>query len=251
MADYESEMELTDSTPAPVVVPEPVVPSPEEPKKDEVPVSPAPEVTPVVKMDEPTLYETPDGRKVDAETLTKEWKENFLPEFTRKSQLLADIEREKNLNNPPKDEPVWKNPDYVPKDYAEVIEIAKKEAIQDIRKAYQAEQDQNDSIKKEVETQLSEIRKIDPTFVENDLFVYANKYKFQDLRAAHLSMTDTKKAVVDAEQRTVKNLKTREADPIATVPGGELPENSGYDPNEMSQYEGASEYLAFIKKGKK
>ena len=39
------------------------------------------------------LYELPDGRKVDASTLSKEWKENFYPEFTRRSQRLADIDR--------------------------------------------------------------------------------------------------------------------------------------------------------------
>src|SRR4029079_11164306 len=32
------------------------------------------------------LYELPDGRKVDAQTLQKEWKTNFLPDYTKKSQ---------------------------------------------------------------------------------------------------------------------------------------------------------------------
>jgi predicted NAD-dependent protein-ADP-ribosyltransferase YbiA (DUF1768 family) len=42
---------------------------------------------------EKELFELPDGRKVDSTTLSKEWKENFYPEFTRRSQKLADIER--------------------------------------------------------------------------------------------------------------------------------------------------------------
>jgi predicted NAD-dependent protein-ADP-ribosyltransferase YbiA (DUF1768 family) len=42
---------------------------------------------------EKELFELPDGRKVDSSTLSKEWKENFYPEFTRRSQKLADIER--------------------------------------------------------------------------------------------------------------------------------------------------------------
>lgn len=42
---------------------------------------------------EESLFELPDGRKVDASTLSKEWKENFYPEFTRRSQKLAEIER--------------------------------------------------------------------------------------------------------------------------------------------------------------
>ena len=42
---------------------------------------------------EKELFELPDGRKVDSATLSKEWKENFYPEFTRRSQKLAEIER--------------------------------------------------------------------------------------------------------------------------------------------------------------
>jgi len=41
-----------------------------------------------------TLFEMPDGKQVDAATLAKEWKENFYPEFTRRSQKLAEIERQ-------------------------------------------------------------------------------------------------------------------------------------------------------------
>ena len=63
-------------------------------------------------------------------------------------------------------------------------------------------------------------------------------------------MIDMKKALVDVEQRTVKNLKTREADPISTGPTGDMPDSTGYDPRAMSAFDGAAEYLAFIK-GKK
>ena len=102
----------------------------QEESKDEKPVE-----EPVEKKeDESKFYETPDGRQVTAEELQKEWKENFLPEFTRKSQELADIKRNKEqLNSPPKDEPAWKKDDYVPQNYAEVIEIAKKEAIEEVK----------------------------------------------------------------------------------------------------------------------
>lgn len=43
---------------------------------------------------EQELYELPDGRKVPADQLSKEWKENFYPEFTRKSQRLSELEKE-------------------------------------------------------------------------------------------------------------------------------------------------------------
>ena len=43
--------------------------------------------------EEENLFDLPDGRKVDAKTLSKEWKENFYPEFTRRSQTLREYER--------------------------------------------------------------------------------------------------------------------------------------------------------------
>lgn len=244
-------MELTGSD-APAPAPAPVVdpaPSPEVPPKVDPVVDPAP-VDPAPKVDEPTLYETPDGRKVDAATLQKEWKDNFLPEFTRKSQELADLKRGKDLNSPGKDEPAWRKPDYVPQNYAEVIEIAKREALDDIKNNAKAEEDRINAIHTAVDSEIAELKKIDPTLDENALFQHATKYGFQSLKSAHLSMTDMKKAVVDAEQRTVKNLKTREADPISTAPGGELPDSSGYDPAEMSNFDSATEYLTHLK-GKK
>lgn len=256
MKDREPIADLVDSSvPAPVVETPPAdpVPSPEIPPKEETPVDPTPEIVPEVKADEPILYETPDGRMVDAATLQKEWKDNFLPDYTRKSQALAVIEREKGLNNPPaKEEPAWKKPDYVPASYAEVIEIAKAEAAQQIVEGQRAESDRISAIQTEVDGQLAEIKKTDPSLDENALFTHANKYGFRDLKTAHANMADMKKAVVDTEQRTVKNLKTREADPIAAIPGGEIPGETGYDPKEMSQFESATEYLAFLKtQGKK
>jgi len=57
---------------------------------------PATEQSETTKSETPeeSLFELPDGRKVDASTLSKEWKENFYPEFTRRSQQLADIKRQ-------------------------------------------------------------------------------------------------------------------------------------------------------------
>lgn len=243
---YESNMELVDSA-APVV--ETPAPSPEVPAEEkEVPADPTPK-DPEVK-DEPVLYETPDGRKVDAVTLQKEWKENFLPEFTRKSQELADLKRGKDPISTPDNEPEWKKPDYVPKDYAEVIELAKREAINEIQNSARAEEQRIAAVQAEVDTQLAEIKATDPKLNEDALFTHANKYGFRDLKVAYANMKDMQKVVVDTEARTVKNLKTREADPISTIAGGESPDDSGYDPRSMSQFESANAYYAYLR-GKK
>ena len=42
---------------------------------------------------ETELFELPDGRKVDAKTLSHEWKENFYPEFSRRSNKLSEFEK--------------------------------------------------------------------------------------------------------------------------------------------------------------
>jgi len=246
MNDYESNMELSGSEEPVVETPAEETPTPAEPTEE----TPKTEEAPAVETPaEPTLYETPDGRKITAEALQTEWKENFLPEFTRKSQALADIEREK-LNSAPKDEPKWKNPDYVPENYAEVIQIAKAEALDQMKSDQQAVVDRDASIKVAVETELSEIKANDKGLDEDALFAHANKYGFTSLKTAHTNMSDMQKSAIDVEARTVKNLKTREADPISTGVGGELPESSGYDPAEMSQFDGAAEYLSHLKKGK-
>lgn len=45
------------------------------------------------KGSEQELFELPDGRKVDASSLSKEWKEKFYPEFTKRSQELSELRK--------------------------------------------------------------------------------------------------------------------------------------------------------------
>lgn len=238
-------MELTGSEPVPEK-PEEVTPSPETPVTE-------PEVTPepTEPKNEPSLYDLPDGRKVDAETLTREWKENFLPDYTRKSQRIADIERGnerkvEDIQTPDKG-PKWKNPDYVPENYAEVIEIAKAEALAEWRSAGEKESQRVTAIQNAVDSQVKALKAADPKLDENALFQHANKYGFQDLKAAHTNMTDMRKAALEVEQRTVKNIKAREADPVGGGAGGAVAPDEGYDPRAMSAFGSAADYLARLK----
>ena len=252
-------MELTDSAapaaPAPETdkpaadAPSPDAPKPEE--KAEVPAeSPKDETTPETpEAPKEELFDLPDGRKVNAAGLKAEY-ENLLPEFTRKSQELARLKGEgdpKDIKKPEDDVPEWKKPDYEPKSYAEVIEIAKKEALADIQKGREAEQQHVKAIQSAVDTQLGEIRALDPKLDEKALFLHATKYGFHDLKAAHANMTDMRKVAVDTEQRVVKNLKGREADPVSGGAGGTPAADDGYDPSETGQYGSASEFLAKVK----
>lgn len=246
-----TDMELVDSAAPAPVVPEPAAPSPEAPEKKEeaVPESPAPEA-PVADA-EPKLFELPDGRKVDAATLEKEWSENFLPEFTRKSQRLAEIEGNKKDVNQPKDgEPKWKNPEYVPENYAEVIEIATQEAERRREAKEQEAKERISTFRAQIDAEVASLKKVDPKLDEDALFTHANKYGFSDLTAAYKNMVDMRKVVIETEQRTAKNIKAREKEEVSGGSSGATAPDDGYDPNEMSQFSGAVEFLNRLKGAK-
>jgi len=101
---------------------DPVVDTPATPA--EPIVEPA---TPAVPA-EPELFELPDGRKVDAATLATEFKDNFLPEFTRKSQRLAELEKPAPAPETPKSP--YADPEYIPQSYEEIIKAAEERALQ-------------------------------------------------------------------------------------------------------------------------
>lgn len=254
MSQYESPMELSDSAPpAADPAPETAAPSPDAPAADpkpevaaDSPAADTPPADPVAPTEE--LFDLPDGRKVNAAGLKAEY-ENLLPEFTRKSQRLAELERDpnKDINKPNENVPEWKKPDYEPKSWAEAIEIAKAEALREITETQKAEQARVAAITTAIDTQIADIRKIDPNLDENALFLHANKYGFHDLKAAHTNMADMRKVVVETEQRVAKNVKTREADPVAGGTGIAPAADDGYDPREIGKYASAAEYMASLK----
>lgn len=246
--------ELVDSAdPTPAADPAPkeeVTPSPDTPAKEDAPVDPQKTEDDPVDPAAP-LFDLPDGRKVTAAELKAEY-DNLLPEFTRRSQRLAEYE--KGPDRTPKedikstvDKPKWKDPDYVPGSYAEVIEIATQEAERRIQERASEEANRVRAIQEEVDNQIGELKKTDPKLDENALFTHANKYGFTDLRTAYANMKDMKQAIVTTEQKVVKNLQKREADPVSSAAGGSTEADDGYDPREMSQFHSAVEYLARVK----
>ncbi len=220
------EPELTPSV-APVVTPsEPAKETPaEETPKEETPAA------------APELYELPDGRKVDAQTLTREWKENFLPEFTKKSQTLAEIERVKNA-----DIPEWKREGYVPKSYAEIVELGKAEALKEMA-AQQADKARAEAdIAAQIDAQLAAIKAKDPKLDEDALFGHATKYGFRDLNLAYANMSEMKKVATVTEDRVLKGA-AKKVDPIATGGG-----SGGGTAPRYPQATSATEFLARLKK---
>lgn len=189
-------------------------------------------------VSEPELFELPDGRKVDAGTLSKEWKENFAPEFTRKSQALAELEKGKTIN--PSTEKPYEKPDWQPQTYDELLKVAEERVLNTLTQREQQKIDQDKALENAVVTQLTELKTADPSLNENALFLHATKYGFRDLKAAHQNMKDMSDMVKKVADTTAKNIAKRN-DPVSASPGA-----GGSRPN-PSQFSSAQDYLRSIK----
>lgn len=221
------QVELTPSVPA----------TPSEEPKVEVPAVVETTVdTPAVEAAK--LYKLPDGREVDAEGLKQEY-ENLLPEFTRKSQRLAELEspKDQNLNIPE-----WKKEGYTPKSYAEIIEIAEKQALERIAQASEAEDKRRAEVSAHVDAQVATLKAKDPKLDEMALFAHANKYGFRDLVMAHENMAEMKRVAVTTEERVLSGQK-KKIDPIATGGGA----GSGSTPRYTNALS-ATDFLKNLKK---
>lgn len=169
---------------------------------------------------------------------------NLLPEFTRKSQELAALKGgEQPITKPPEEQvPEWKKEGYVPKSYAEVIEIATLEAEARMRQSQETEIQQAQAVAQRVDTEIAAIKAIDPAVNENLLFQHANKYGFTDLTKAHANMVEMGKIRTETERTVVQNLRTREQDPVAAAPAAPTI-NDELEPGETRQYSNALDYL--------
>lgn len=217
---------------APSEQPKVEAPAPVETEKTEEPVKPT-------EPTEAELFDLPDGRKVDAATLAKEFKENFLPEFTRKSQELAKLTKGPETTNPTQDKP-YQNPEWQPKDWNEAIQIAKSEALQEIEAKEKAHVERQQAVENAVVEQLTAIKTTDPNVNESALFQHAVKYGFKDLTLAHQNMKDMSEMVKKVQTTTATNIAKRN-DPVSGLPGAT---GSRPDP---SQFENARDYLRSLK----
>lgn len=209
--------------------PEEVTPSEVTPNETVVPTETEP--TPAIEPEpEVELFELPDGRKVDAETLSKEWKENFYPDYTRKSQALAA--KEVTKTDAPSTDPEW-----VPQSYEELLTVAEQRVFQKMEQKQREEVENRTRVENEVVSQLETLKKVDPTLNENALFLHANKYGFRDLSVAHQNMKDMNALVKNTQEVTAKNIAKR-ADPVSVIPGG----SGGAKPN-PSAFGSAVEYM--------
>lgn len=212
--------------------------TPSEPKETETPTETVETETPTETEEtvEEELFELPDGRQVNAETLSKEWKENFMPDYTQKSQALA--EKEQQINNQPTSK--FDDPNYVPQSYKEIKDEAVEEALKIIEGKEQARSDERQAIEDGVANQLTELKQANPKLNENALFLHANKYGFRDLKKAHENMNDMNETIKKTQTTTAENIAKR-TDPVSTSPGA-----TGGKPD-PSQFATSIDYLNSLK----
>lgn len=195
--------------------------TPTEPQEPTAPVEP-----------EAELYELPDGRKVDAETVAQEYK-NLLSDYTRKSQELSQLKQPTPVQPEIKEE-------WVPQTYEEIIEKAKQEVFKTFEQQEVEKRQAVEAIETEVATQLNDVKKLEPSINENQLFAHATKYGFRDLRLAHQNMKDMNLLVKNVQETTAKNIAKRQ-DPVSVQPGA-----MGAKPDPR-QFSSAAEYFRSIK----
>ncbi len=241
------EVELVSAVPeaAPAAVAEPSVTEPTS--EPVVPVATDATVveSPAAASAEPApqLYSLPDGRQVDAAGLQREY-ENLLPEFTRKSQRLAEYERGNSsqpINNP--QVPKWQDPNYVPQSWGELVEMGKQAALEELSATARAEQEKQNQVLAVVDQQLSSIKARDPKVNEDALFTHANKYGFTNLEAAYENMAEIRRVAQATEARVLKDVGARKVDPIA---GGGTPSsapNAAVNSGNISNFSSALDFL--------
>jgi len=232
--DPEETMEVTYEETTPEETTE-VTPDETNPEGEETPEETPAEATSAA---EPELLELPDGRKVDAATLASLWKEEFMPDYTKKSQDLAALKQQQTPAET-KTDPL-KDPNYIPPTYDELAAQIETRILTGMAERQAQEAAQRQAIEDAAIAQLAEVKAVDPNVNEGLLFQHAMKYGFTDLRVAHSNMKDMFGAIKKAQTVTVENKQAR-VDPVSTKPGAT---GGALDPDAFSS---SVDYLRALK----
>src|SRR3990167_8968142 len=216
---------------------------------DQKPVETVPTVEPKVETPNTVAtkeqFELPDGTKVDAEGLSKAWRDNFMPEYTRKSQELAAIKSKPTTPVPgsgePKEAP-WQNPAWEPKTYQELAESLQAQTEQKVWKQImeestrvEREQAERDSY---ISQEVEQLKALDPKVNVSSIMAHASKYAFPSLIPAYQNMKAIEEAERRVEERVLKNMKQRAGEPVGV---GAADPNAGvvFPPGVRTGYEKA------------
>lgn len=187
---------------------------------------------------EPKTFETPDGRKLTAEELEKEWKENFLPDYTKKSQELAALKKPLDSDPQPKDK--WRDPSYQPQTWDEILAEAETRAERRIFSRLDADkevqrkvEEERTTIAKQIDDEVVKIKETDKTLDENDMFTFsAEKAKkgvqYSSVNALYEDYKMVREARIKGQQDAMRYMTRREGQNVGVgggVPAGNQPIN--------------------------
>lgn len=168
-------------------------------------------------------YELPDGTKADAETLSKAWKENFMPDYTRKAQELAAL---KAKISTPKEEPSapttnpLDNPEWQPGDYNELSKAIEQKVWNQILESASAEDRQREERDAYVEREKQEVLALDKNADLNAVMAHAAKFSFSSLIPAYQNMKASQDAARIAVEQALKHIQARSNTPVGAPTAG-------------------------------
>ncbi len=186
----------------------------------EQPIEPAEEVE-----------ETQQEPEAPKEDFYKKQYENLLPDYTRKSQKLAELEK---INIEPKvEQPEWTKPDWQPKTWQEATEAGKQAALREIapllNEVQQAKQQREatEQARQVADAEMAEIKVLNPKVNEDLVYQHATKYGFPSLKSAYQNLIDMQGLQKTTQQKVLRNLNQRNSEPVgvsgATTPVDDTP----------------------------
>lgn len=144
-----------------------------------------------------------------------------MPEFTRKSQENAALRAKLQPQEAPQapGEAPWKNPEWTPANYGQLAEGVQQQVWKQIMDAAQAEERQKQERDQYVQREIDEIKTLDPKADVNRVMAHAAKYAFPSLIPAYQNMKAIEDAERRVEERVMKNMQARAAEPVGTSKG--------------------------------
>lgn len=146
----------------------------------------------------------------------------LLPDYTQKSQKLSELEKDKGSKGEPgqdqEQQPAYRDPNWKPKSLEELRQAMIQAEEIGVKKATakaQEREEATETVKKQVDDFVDQVKQDNKEFDENDFFEYATKHKFplktiEDLKSVHSSYSSLQEAYKAGEQSGVKNKLIRD-----------------------------------------
>ena len=168
----------------------------------------------------PSTFKLPDGRELPGDKVVEEYNK-LLGDYTQKSQRLSELE--KPTQTPDGTEDRWRNPEYKPQTWDEVLGEAERRALarieardQERTAQTQKEQQQRDVVNKQIDDAVVKIKETDKELDEKDMFAYAAEQAKQGVQYSTVDglyshYKEVQQARRSGEANAMRNMANRNA----------------------------------------